>query len=708
MARRRRKTQPIGDGGDSNRRGSRQKASSKTNNEAESKAITPTTPKKTRGKRSLRNKKRDADDELPAFLTPSRAPSAAKQKQSPVIREIVVGNVSLVKLKKGPAYYRGIYWVYINNCPSLPGSRLSVNTDVKALESADPAQYMKYKIQDAIKKKAEELDLDMEDPTAKVYMESDWPWSNLWAAFENEMNKLKIEDLNRRVAAMKGAKTKSEHKVSADWVRGEEFKNADTKAYAKKLVLSELERACEKNMTRVESILSSIIVDCVKHGLTEHNLLSPLQRKRMSIFEDCTSNAKLAVDGLRRSGVKQSVHILTSFCAIMAPPSQESNKNAVFSRRQFCKLFGFNRNSKYLKMGIKNRRSFNNYLALKGEIKVGEKVCCRGSDDATLISLDNDGKVTIQLHPYETTKTYTSAARASMIRYIPRLDGYSREIRCDLTPEHHCRIIECFFRRNVPESPNTKDTEKKRHPIFRSQVIEKRRLVRYQTWQELWVDFGKQHPEVYEKYKSETDELIVPRVFRENAPFEMTKAHDIGCACIDCEGMQSLMLGCVVAIPIIVEVMRMMKLMPTSDARKRQISQLERVEDILSTNSKYDTIVKCLSPCLPPDGKLEAAEYACINGTECMSCGMRQVWSMGVRDEVNALVQAGHVELIKKCHWRHYTQSAAKAIVDKDGEEEYTPTTASDTRAIVLENTSGDVVEYLDLFEKTTEKHAYH
>ena len=72
-------------------------------------------------------------------------------------------------------------------------------------------------------------------------------------------------------------------------------------------------------------------------------------------------------------------------------------------------------------------------------------------------------------------------------------------------------------------------------------------------------------------------------------------------------------LGCIVAIPIIVEVMRMMKLMPTSDARKRQISQLERVEDILSTNSKYDTIVKCLSPCLPPDGKLEAAEYACIN-----------------------------------------------------------------------------------------------
>ena len=188
MARRRRKTQPIGDGGDSNRRGSlgsRQKASSKTNNEAETQAITPTTPKKTRGKRSLRNKKRDADDELPAFLTPSRAPSAAKQKQSPVIRDIVIAGVNLVKLKKGPAYYRGKYLVNINNCPSLSDSRLYVNTDVKALESADPAQYMKYKIQDAIKKKAEELDLDMEDPTAKVYMESDWPCSNLWAAFEN-------------------------------------------------------------------------------------------------------------------------------------------------------------------------------------------------------------------------------------------------------------------------------------------------------------------------------------------------------------------------------------------------------------------------------------------------------------------------------------------------------------------------------------------
>ena len=57
---------------------------------------------------------------------------------------------------------------------------------------------------------------------------------------------------------------------------------------------------------------------------------------------------------------------------------------------------------------------------------------------------------------------------------------------------------------------------------------------------------------------------------------------------------------------------------------------LKQIKAILSTPSKYDTIVKCLQPCLA-SGKLEDAKPTCLAGNECDEYGFGKLWSDGLR-----------------------------------------------------------------------------
>ena len=59
-----------------------------------------------------------------------------------------------------------------------------------------------------------------------------------------------------------------------------------------------------------------------------------------------------------------------------------------------------------------------------------------------------------------------------------------------------------------------------------------------------------------------------------------------------------------------------------------------KIKDVISTPSKYDTVVKCLQPCLSTD-KLEGAAHKCLIGMGggadeekgCNICGFKQWWS---------------------------------------------------------------------------------
>ena len=90
-----------------------------------------------------------------------------------------------------------------------------------------------------------------------------------------------------------------------------------------------------------------------------------------------------------------------------------------------------------------------------------------------------------------------------------------------------------------------------------------------------------------------------PMIFRCNAPWEMRKANDSGCLCKDCESFHLLrrgVLGACVAIDKVLE--RLEGSVVGSTDVGHMYAYLTVIKDVIGTPSKYDTIVKCLKPCL--------------------------------------------------------------------------------------------------------------
>ena len=147
-----------------------------------------------------------------------------------------------------------------------------------------------------------------------------------------------------------------------------------------------------------------------------------------------------------------------------------------------------------------------------------------------------------------------------MVRWQPHLDDYSRDERSDVTPITDKRLIYAYYKRKLPESPNKRDTVTLRHPEFPSQVKTERKMYRFETFDELWAGFKKDHPATYDQYKNKSKPLLAPRVFRDNAPFQVKKAHDTGCCCIKCEGMNELRRGCNGAAAKLVDVISLINM----------------------------------------------------------------------------------------------------------------------------------------------------
>ena len=220
---------------------------------------------------------------------------------------------------------------------------------------------------------------------------------------------------------------------------------------------------------------------------------------------------------------------------------------------------------------------------------------------------------------------------------------------------------------------------------------------------------------MYAKYKDRKRPHLAPRVFRENAPFQMKKAHDTGCCCIECEGMNELKRGSNGAAAKIEEILKRLQSSVTRSANPALTSTLAKIRYIITKPSKYESIVACLHPCLPCDGKLERAKFECIKGRQCTECGFRQLWSNDVRKAVlkdndelrsNTLL-AGPEWKESKIMWRHYTQSISNAVLADDNDE-YTPLENKNACNLVLKTTNGNLIEFLDKYEETTKRHAYH
>jgi len=142
--------------------------------------------------------------------------------------------------------------------------------------------------------------------------------------------------------------------------------------------------------------------------------------------------------------------------------------------------------------------------------------------------------------------------------------------------------------------------------------------------------------------------------------------------------------------------------------------------EILSTPSKYDTIVKCLKPCLETD-KLEDAKQTCLSRNECDSCGFRQWWSNGLRNSIynkdNTTINpesglAGDKWSLPGIDCRHFTSVAEPTIAEHAeaqqlGDPGYNP--SQSTICNICQATKRVTrVDFLDEFKTQSEKHAYH
>ena len=212
-----------------------------------------------------------------------------------------------------------------------------------------------------------------------------------------------------------------------------------------------------------------------------------------------------------------------------------------------------------------------------------------------------------------------------------------------------------------------------------------------------------------------------PTKFRTNAPWEMRKALDTGCLCKDCESFHLLRRGVTGACAAIDKITERVKLPGNVTAEvSAQMDILVKIKEILSTPSKYDTIVKCLKPCLETD-KLEDAKQTCLDGNECDSCGFRHWWSNGLRntiyneDDVTINPEsclAGGEWSLPGIDWRYFTSVAKPTIAEhaeaqQVGDQDYNPN-QSTSRNICQATKRGTLVDFLDEFETQSEKHAYH
>lgn len=263
-----------------------------------------------------------------------------------------------------------------------------------------------------------------------------------------------------------------------------------------------------------------------------------------------------------------------------------------------------------------------------------------------------------------------------MIRYEPNLMEYHRITRSDTIPLQWIDTIEAFHLKHNHPSPNAKDQVCRRHPKYPRQKMYAPVIYRYETWDQLWVDFQREHPSIAVQIRNNNQPNECPRLLRTHAPWNLIKGKDSSCLCINCEGTNAVIRGSKAALKMISQILPQQS--DTDDeetddtttmslngddsdedknemadntepevdealqnepdqsdddkaADERVIVKLQRIYNVIEKPSKYDMCVTCL-PCLT-SGKLEDPKFKCVSGN-CERCGFDKLWKHGVRARI--------------------------------------------------------------------------
>ena len=83
-----------------------------------------------------------------------------------------------------------------------------------------------------------------------------------------------------------------------------------------------------------------------------------------------------------------------------------------------------------------------------------------------------------------------------------------------IIPDDERVIIDAFFRRHCPASPN-------KNELIVHQNEVRHKLLRVKTFNELWIIFKEEHPELASKYESPHHPSIFPTLLRVSMPWEI-------------------------------------------------------------------------------------------------------------------------------------------------------------------------------------------
>ncbi len=321
----------------------------------------------------------------------------------------------------------------------------------------------------------------------------------------------------------------------------------------------------------------------------------------------------------------QQQQLLTGIAAAFIPPAK------ALSLRQSCDLLGINRKAAYVARGMQFRLEHDAFMLLSGPINPGEPVDFRDGYGVVKEINAQDDSITITQYPWKVDTTYSPISVARMRRREPDLLDFRPKTRSDTVPETIQTTIYEFHIAHNPQSPNAKDQMSRRHPEIPRLKQSAPTIYRYETWDQLWLEFKRNHPGIAAQIANNNQPNECPMALRTYAPWNMVKGKDSSCLCVNCEVTNAIKRGSKATLKILLPATVSDKAMifsegKTDDERDAEndrmdsiaAGKLTQIYDVLNQSSKYDMCVKCL-PCLASK-KLEDAKEICINGT-CAVCG---------------------------------------------------------------------------------------
>ena len=155
------------------------------------------------------------------------------------------------------------------------------------------------------------------------------------------------------------------------------------KYYAKTAVLEQLENSTNMEITKAESVLTSVVTDLQQEGLNESNIVSEEVEHRNEVLELVFNSISSYTRSLSTRLTLNAARLLAGLTAVLAPqPHPETGK--VLSSWKVGNILWLNRQAKCFTTGIANREAYGKCVSLTGDIAIGECVTCRGCD-GTLI-----------------------------------------------------------------------------------------------------------------------------------------------------------------------------------------------------------------------------------------------------------------------------------------------------------------------------------